>query len=55
MWPPYWTLKNERPPIQEQKTLHSEIIKPLWVYKTPLGSDEHKNQSDAGGVTGGGG
>ena len=24
-----------------QDNLHSEIIKPLWVYNTSLGSDEH--------------
>ena len=24
-----------------QVNLHSEIIKPLWVYNTSLGSDEH--------------
>ena len=43
-----------------QVNLHSEIIKPLWVHNTSLGSDEHSygghiNQSGARGSQEGGG
>ena len=38
-----WVVQHFSPSTQgvSQVNLHSKIIKPLWVYNTSLGSDEH--------------